>query len=541
VSGVESLLAGRFRVVRRLGAGGVASVFLAEDCVLRRLVALKELHPGAGADLAAGFRREMRLSASLSHPNIVRLLDAIVEGDRVLLIMEYVEGQTLAQRLRTGPIAQDEALGILEPLAGALDYVHARGVVHRDLKPANVLLDRAGRVKLADLGLAVAAEASGLTTSGIVLGTPAYMAPEQFEGRRATKAADIYSLAAVAFELFAGRRARPGATVAEMALRATREPPPRLREVRGDAQELADVLARGMARDPAKRPSSAGALVAQLRAALARDRERTAVATAPLPPVTAKTRPAPAELAGHPSPRRPRRAPLQPTLDRPAPPRPAHRRRRLLQALLIAVMALAAGAIVALVLATGRPRSERAARPLAQSTRSAAATRRATATRSARTTPSHTAPSTTGRSTSPATPATPSSTARSTPSSRPQQAPPAPAPSPAAGPTPATPEGAVRAFYTRAAAHRYQDAWALAAPGLRNQLQGFSAFTAQFASVRSIRFRRAQTIRRAAGAATVAIATTATHTDRIDHCAGTAQTARAPGGGWQVSHLTISC
>jgi serine/threonine protein kinase len=355
--------------------------------------------------------------------------------------MEYVEGQTLAQRVRAGPVVPNEALGILEQLAGALDFVHDCGVVHRDLKPANVLLGRAGRLKLADLGLASAAEASGLTTSGIVLGTPAYIAPEQFEGRRATRAADVYSLAAVAFELFAGRRARLGATAPEMALRATREPPPNLRDVRSDAPELARALGRGMARRPEDRPPSAGALVAELRTALARDRARAepTAATAPVRPVAATTRVARRASTPGRSPQRTGGTHARPARVRTPTPPPASRRGRLLPALLIAVMALVAGAIVAVVLGTGRRRSEPAARAGGQPTRTAP---RATAARSAQSTSTGSAASTAPSTSATTTRSTPSASARSIPSaSGATRRTPSASRRPSAGaPSPATPK-----------------------------------------------------------------------------------------------------
>jgi eukaryotic-like serine/threonine-protein kinase len=160
------LVAGRFRTIRRLGAGGMASVYLAEDVRLGRKVAIKRVHPERAIDVAPRFRREMRLAASLSHPNLVRLLDAIVEDGAVLLIMEYVEGETLAERIHQGPLELPAVREVLRALADTVDYLHSKGVIHRDIKPSNILLDRAGRVKLTDLGIASAAEATGTTTSG---------------------------------------------------------------------------------------------------------------------------------------------------------------------------------------------------------------------------------------------------------------------------------------------------------------------------------------------------------------------------------------
>ena len=265
------LVAGRFRVIRRLGAGAMASVFLAEDVELGRRVAIKRLHPDSGAEVAPRFRREMRVAASLSHPNVVKLFDAIEHEGAVLLVMEYVDGPSLARAHGRRAAPPDEALAILRPLAGAVDHLHAQGVIHRDIKPANVMLDREDRVKLTDLGIASAAQATGITTTGTMLGTPAYMAPELFDGDRATDAADVYSVAAIAFEMLTGRRAREGGTPAVIALRAATEPPPDVRDVWPEAAALAAASRTGMARDPAERPASATALVDEIAAALEED------------------------------------------------------------------------------------------------------------------------------------------------------------------------------------------------------------------------------------------------------------------------------
>src|SRR3954447_10522446 len=172
----------------------MASVFLAEDCELGRRVAIKRLHPETPDDFAPRFRREMRVAASLSHPNVVTLYDATMDDGAVLWIREYVEGPTLAQRMAGGSVDHDDAIAMLRELADAVDYLHAQGVIHRDIKPANILLDRDERVNVTDATIASAAQATGITVSGTRLGTPAYMAPKPFEGQRAKPAADVYSV-----------------------------------------------------------------------------------------------------------------------------------------------------------------------------------------------------------------------------------------------------------------------------------------------------------------------------------------------------------
>jgi len=522
------LVADRFRVLRRLGAGAMASVFLAEDTELDRRVAIKRLHPDSGPESAPRFRREMRVAAGLSHPNIVTLFDAIEDDGAVLLVMEYVEGPSLAERLRDGPLPDATAIAILRPLAGAVDHLHEEGVIHRDIKPANILLDRNDRVKLADLGIASAGQATGITTTGTMLGTPAYMAPELFDGGRATPAADVFSLAAIAFEMFSGRRARESGTPAAIAVRAATAPPPDLRDDRPDAPALAAVLARGMARDPAARPPTATALVDEIAAAL---REDERPAPAPVRASREDERPAPAPV------RASREDEPEPRTVAPAAPGRARRS----PVLLLAGVAAFAAAVLAVLLLTGggdpgsgdgdRAATGTSTATTAKSKSKSKSTSTGTGTGSGTGTSTATGTGTgTGTSTSKAT-GTGTGTGTGTTTSGTK----------AATAAASTPASAVRAFYERAAAHRYADAWAVAAPGLRTQLGGYDTFRRQFSTVRSIVFSRAAETRRTDGAATVAITTTATHTDRVDHCTGTADAAPATGGGWVVTHVDVHC
>ena len=265
------VLADRYVMGQRLGSGGTATVFLADDRVLDRPVAIKWLRPGPeNADSAARrFQREARITASLNHQNTVQLYDAVVDGADLFLVMEYVPGPNLAQRIRDPDFTTTDAIAVLRDIGRALDHAHHRGVVHRDVKPANILLDnRSGRAKLADLGIASTVHSTRMTTAGSVLGTPAYIAPELFDGRSATAAADIYSLAAVAFEALSGHPLREGDAPIAVAYKAVTTPPKDLRDVQPDAPPAAaDVLARALARDPAQRPASCRALVQALTAA----------------------------------------------------------------------------------------------------------------------------------------------------------------------------------------------------------------------------------------------------------------------------------
>ena len=284
-----SLLADRYRVVRRLGSGGAATVFLCEDERLGRKVAVKRMHADSPEDITRRLRREARLGASLSHPGLVSVFDTETYEEGVFIVMEYVEGETLRDALARGPLDTRRALEILGALASALDHVHAQGIVHRDVKPANVLLGKDGSVKLADLGVGIATDNTRITQSGQVLGTPAYMSPEQVDGAAPTPAVDIYALGAVAYEMFSGEKARKGSTPMEVAQRVVTEPPPDLRRAWPDAPPAAAEAVRwAMARDPAKRPHSAGEFVSQLSNAISRP---ATAATTPLIDRTMAMRP----------------------------------------------------------------------------------------------------------------------------------------------------------------------------------------------------------------------------------------------------------
>ncbi|HEX5908886.1 MAG TPA: serine/threonine-protein kinase, partial [Thermoleophilaceae bacterium] len=174
----DELLAGRYRTLRLIGTGGMARVFLAEDQRLGRQVAVKRLHAHSPEDIARRFQREARLGAALNHPNLVAVYDVETDGESVLIVMEYVEGTTLADELKAGALGVDRTVAMISDVAAALDAVHEKGIVHRDVKPANVLLrSKDGMAKLADLGIATAAESTRITVSGTVMGTAAYMAP----------------------------------------------------------------------------------------------------------------------------------------------------------------------------------------------------------------------------------------------------------------------------------------------------------------------------------------------------------------------------
>src|SRR5579864_3676773 len=344
----------RYRHLAPLGTGGMSSVELAEDTVLGRRVALKRMHLD---DIRAHsrLRREALIGASLTHPNLVSIFDIFTAdpGDDVI-VMEYVEGETLAQLLRRGRQDREAALRILAGVSAALDAIHAQRIVHRDVKPANILLGIDGSVKLADLGIAAVADRTRITTDGAVLGTFSYMAPEQLEGEIATPAVDIYALAAVAFEVLSGKRARTEPNPVALAHAISTQPPPDLRSAWPEAPAAAaSLLVRAMSRDPAERPRSAGELIGRLRAALEPQK------TAPIEPARLGAKPVPAAAAGAVTPLVPRRPASRPA-QLPA-PRPAENRSSRGPVVALAVLLLAA-VVAAIILATSPGGSRPASR-----------------------------------------------------------------------------------------------------------------------------------------------------------------------------------
>src|SRR3982074_1797901 len=200
----ETVIAGRYRLDEGLGRGGRSRGWRAEGLELGRHVALKLLAPDADT---ARFEREARAVASLAHPNITQLYDYGEADGRPYMVLEYVRGGPLEERLRAqAPLPDDETLAIAAGVAAGLAHAHARGVVHRDLKPANVLFDEEGRPKLADFGIARMAAGEGTPTeAGTVLGTAAYISPEQAMGEPATAASDVYSFGVILYRMLTGR------------------------------------------------------------------------------------------------------------------------------------------------------------------------------------------------------------------------------------------------------------------------------------------------------------------------------------------------
>jgi hypothetical protein len=276
-----NLLPDRYRDPRRIGRGGMGEIYRATDELLGRAVAVKILAERYAGDpsVRERFTREALAAARLSgRPNVVTIFDVGEAAGRPFIVMEYLGGGSLDERVRAGKIPPGQALEWLEQAAAALDAAHAEGVVHRDVKPANLLLDEGGNVHVADFGIASAAGMDSLTKTGTVIGTAGYLSPEQALGERATPASDRYALAVVAWELLTGRRPFGGDTpAAEAAAHVHAEVPAITSEGADLPQELDSVFARALAKDPAARFASAADFVAELRNALHSGSPRTAV------------------------------------------------------------------------------------------------------------------------------------------------------------------------------------------------------------------------------------------------------------------------
>jgi eukaryotic-like serine/threonine-protein kinase len=265
----DTVLGDRYRLVRRVATGGMGAVWEAEDTVLHRPVAVKVLAEGLAEDAAAAerFRREARAAAGLSHPNVAGVFDYGEDGRAQFLVMELIDGETLADRIRrTGPLTPEEAAAIAAEVADALGAAHEAGLVHRDVKPGNIMLTRRGDVKVMDFGIAAAQWASRLTASGTTIGTAAYISPEQAAGDHVTPASDIYSLGVVLYEMLAGRPPFQGGSPVAVASAHINGTPPPLRDVAPAApKDLAAACEQALAKDPAARPHSAAAFAAMLR------------------------------------------------------------------------------------------------------------------------------------------------------------------------------------------------------------------------------------------------------------------------------------
>src|SRR5881628_2702169 len=264
-------LAGRYTMVRELGRGGMATVYLAADVKLGRRVAIKVLPPTTRSYLGSGrFQREVLVAAQLSHPNIVPLFEADEADGLLFYVMEYVEGHSLKERLaREGPLSLDEAIRIAAEVGDALHYAHELGIIHRDVKPGNILLSH-GHAMVTDFGIAKlvaevggAADRSSLTGAGITVGTAEYMSPEQASGdKRIDARSDVYGLAAVLYEMLTGEPPFTGPSVQTIVARVLNDAPRSVRTIRPNlGPHIERVLGAGLAKLPADRPPTARAFV----------------------------------------------------------------------------------------------------------------------------------------------------------------------------------------------------------------------------------------------------------------------------------------
>jgi eukaryotic-like serine/threonine-protein kinase len=252
-------IAGRYRLEGRLGFGGMSTVHLALDLRLERPVAVKLLaeHLAEDPTFVSRFQREAQAAARLVHPNIVQVFDSGQDDStgQYFIVMEYIEGSSCAEILRDdGWVEVEDAIAIIEQACEGLHYAHRHGVVHRDVKPGNLLRAREGAVKLADFGIAKATEQSSITQVGSVLGTAAYLAPEQARGEEAGPSADLYALGVVAYQLISGRLPYEATSLTELALKQQQQEPPTLDTlVAAVSPELADAVAVALALDPRDR------------------------------------------------------------------------------------------------------------------------------------------------------------------------------------------------------------------------------------------------------------------------------------------------
>ncbi|MFL5796654.1 MAG: protein kinase domain-containing protein [Actinomycetota bacterium] len=305
----DRVLAGRYRIEGEVGHGGMARVYRATDTVLGRTVAVKVLDAGHASDPAFvdRFRREARAAARLNHPNVVSVYDSGSDGPVHFIVMEFVEGRTLAEVMaQEGPLAPERAAEIARSVAEALSIAHGEGLVHRDVKPGNVMITPRGQVKVMDFGIARVTTAHTITQTSTVFGTASYLAPEQAQGLQVDGRADVYALGVVLYEMLAGRVpfvADSAVAVASKHVMEQPDPPSRWR--RGAPPALEAIAMRALAKDPADRFQGAAEMAGALAAFGAGDpttAQAAPAATAPL----ARTDVLPPATRRHAAPRRSR-------------------------------------------------------------------------------------------------------------------------------------------------------------------------------------------------------------------------------------------
>jgi serine/threonine-protein kinase len=280
---VGTSLSGRYRLDVQIGAGGMSTVYRAFDQTLERMVAVKLMHREIASDSAQleRFRREARAVAQFSHPHIVGVIDAGEDDGRPYIVFEYVEGETLKERIRRcGRLPVDESLAYAIEITRALGAAHARGIVHRDIKPQNVLIDEEGMAKVTDFGIARSLDEEGLTADGRVLGTTDYVSPEQALGHAVNGQSDIYSLGVVLYEMLSGDVPFHGENQVAVAMKHVREDIPDIQRARpGLSASVASVLDRMTTKDLTRRYPDAARLEDDLEEALAIEAARAGRST----------------------------------------------------------------------------------------------------------------------------------------------------------------------------------------------------------------------------------------------------------------------
>ena len=269
---IGTVLSGRYRLEAKLGSGGMSTVYLARDETLDRQVAVKVMHREMSeqADQLERFRQEARAVAKLSHPNVVSVIDAGEDGGHPYIVFEYVEGETLKQRIaRVGALEPQEAIAYAIEVARGLAVAHARNMVHRDIKPQNILIDAEGRAKLTDFGISRQLEQDGMTATGRVLGTTDYVSPEQAMGQVVDPRSDIYSLGVVLYEMLVGQVPFQADSQVGVAMKHVNEDLPDVQRRRPEVSAaVALVVERSTAKDPGERYQQIGEAIDDLSTAL---------------------------------------------------------------------------------------------------------------------------------------------------------------------------------------------------------------------------------------------------------------------------------
>jgi tRNA A-37 threonylcarbamoyl transferase component Bud32 len=299
---IGTVLSGRYKLEAKLGSGGMSTVYLARDTTLDRQVAVKVMHREMSEqeDQLQRFRQEARAVAKLSHPNVVAVIDAGEDGGHPYIVFEYVEGETLKQRInRVGALDPQEALAYAIEIARGLTVAHNRNMVHRDIKPQNVLIDSEGRAKLTDFGISRQLEQEGMTATGRVLGTTDYVAPEQAMGHPVDQRSDVYSLGVVLYEMLLGQVPFHADSQVGVAMKHVNEELPDVQQRRPELSAAAAmVVERATAKDPAQRYQEVGELIDDLGTALEVEAARAGATTGEATSVLEAVPPAERKLPG---------------------------------------------------------------------------------------------------------------------------------------------------------------------------------------------------------------------------------------------------